>query len=474
MKVVDCSKDAITGYIPLGQRQNFHIGAMTFDNPLVLDTENNRILSGNRAFSNISVVEGGYDTLWLRNGWNWISFPRLERYGNDYAPSVPVLERISCFPVELTLYDVIDQTKHFDFELNEWHGDLDIVRSTDGYKLYFSCNDMQPHLLMTGSQVDPSTPITLYPNKANWIGYFIEEAQYPWHAFPYDLFHGTGAGTLVRIQARTWAMSKIIKERGAVWLIAHPTKITPIEYGDMVKVWIRGETPVTFTWNNPAQGDQEREALKTVFYSYTEQIDYLPVFIETSPESDYQEIAVLAGGQVKGASVRLPGDTIVQINAYIQNVPPGTPLEIETWSGLKSNHASLRDYWVLNQQKGIFENRKVYADESTSFQFLSLKKHSKSTLPMVLGEVTCHPNPFSQQTLFNFWLNAESNIRLSIYDLLGNRVAMLLNGTFPAGNHQVTWDGTGCSGNRLTHGVYLYRLVAGDGRVTSGRIILMP
>jgi hypothetical protein len=71
------------------------------------------------------------------------------------------------------------------------------------------------------------------------------------------------------------------------------------------------------------------------------------------------------------------------------------------------------------------------------------------------------PNPFSRQTLISFSLSRPEKVELDVIDPNGRRVAVLLNGTMPAGVHEVAWDGTALDGTRAASGVYFYRLNAG-------------
>ncbi|MCL4305315.1 CHRD domain-containing protein [bacterium] len=68
-----------------------------------------------------------------------------------------------------------------------------------------------------------------------------------------------------------------------------------------------------------------------------------------------------------------------------------------------------------------------------------------------------YPNPFNPETSIRFDLMESANVTLSIYNIAGQEVATLVNGTLSAGSHTVNFDG----GN-LTSGVYLYRLTAGS------------
>ncbi len=77
-----------------------------------------------------------------------------------------------------------------------------------------------------------------------------------------------------------------------------------------------------------------------------------------------------------------------------------------------------------------------------------------------------YPNPFNPQTTIQFDIpgnnrEAEVNVRLNVYDLRGKRVRELLSRALRPGTYQVHWDGRDDRGERLSSGIYLYRLVAG-------------
>ncbi len=72
-----------------------------------------------------------------------------------------------------------------------------------------------------------------------------------------------------------------------------------------------------------------------------------------------------------------------------------------------------------------------------------------------------HPNPFNPETVIGYTLSEASNVQLVIYNLLGQEVRMLVNGSQAAGQYQVRWDGRDALGRQVTSGVYLYRLLSG-------------
>ena len=83
-----------------------------------------------------------------------------------------------------------------------------------------------------------------------------------------------------------------------------------------------------------------------------------------------------------------------------------------------------------------------------------------------------YPNPFNPTTAISYQLSADSRVRLSVFDLLGREVAVLVNEEKPAGTYSATWDPSTSSGQVLSSSVYFYRLQAGT-FVQSKKLILM-
>ena len=78
-----------------------------------------------------------------------------------------------------------------------------------------------------------------------------------------------------------------------------------------------------------------------------------------------------------------------------------------------------------------------------------------------------YPNPFNAQTTIEFAVPADGNVRLEAFDLLGRKVAVLLDKKLDAGSHTVIWD---CSD--MSSGVYFYRLTIGDNSFTRKMTLL--
>ena len=82
----------------------------------------------------------------------------------------------------------------------------------------------------------------------------------------------------------------------------------------------------------------------------------------------------------------------------------------------------------------------------------------KDAAPLELSLAQNAPNPFLSATRIEFSLPRAQAIRLSVFDLLGREVGVLMNGFQPAGRHTATWNGTDGLGRPVDSGVYFYRL----------------
>jgi hypothetical protein len=71
-----------------------------------------------------------------------------------------------------------------------------------------------------------------------------------------------------------------------------------------------------------------------------------------------------------------------------------------------------------------------------------------------------YPNPFNPTTRIEFALPEESTIRLKVYNILGQEIATLANEQRPAGYFVAEWNATNNFGNKVSSGVYFYKMEA--------------
>jgi hypothetical protein len=85
-----------------------------------------------------------------------------------------------------------------------------------------------------------------------------------------------------------------------------------------------------------------------------------------------------------------------------------------------------------------------------------------STLPDHFSLSQNYPNPFNPITSIMYRVPVRSDIKLVVFNLLGQKITTLENETKPAGTYSVDWGGTDQSGRTVAAGIYFYQLTAGD------------
>ncbi|MEE9553796.1 MAG: T9SS type A sorting domain-containing protein [candidate division Zixibacteria bacterium] len=100
------------------------------------------------------------------------------------------------------------------------------------------------------------------------------------------------------------------------------------------------------------------------------------------------------------------------------------------------------------------------------FETTSTYDNNPEILPNSLALMS-YPNPFNASTVISYELPNDNNIVISIYDLLGRKVAILYDGHHPAGEYSLTWNPAD-----IPSGVYFARLEAGY-RIESIKMVLI-
>ena len=110
---------------------------------------------------------------------------------------------------------------------------------------------------------------------------------------------------------------------------------------------------------------------------------------------------------------------------------------------------------LSNLQPGQYGFRLKQVDFDGKFEYSDVVY--LDLLPQAYSLKQNYPNPFNPQTRIEFLLPVAKQVTLEVFDALGRRVAVLLDASLEAGQHDVVFDG-----NNLPNGIYLYRLKAGE------------
>jgi hypothetical protein len=120
---------------------------------------------------------------------------------------------------------------------------------------------------------------------------------------------------------------------------------------------------------------------------------------------------------------------------------------------------------VIDYAMGVFNSQ---ANFILTEQITTSVETSTVSLPEGFVLYRNYPNPFNPSTQISFDLPAKDYATLRVYNMLGQVVATLVDGTMTAGKHNITFE----AGNTLSSGVYVYELRYRD-RIAVNKMILM-
>ncbi len=111
-------------------------------------------------------------------------------------------------------------------------------------------------------------------------------------------------------------------------------------------------------------------------------------------------------------------------------------------------------------------NLHAFPDKLAEWQTLATEDDNTSLEPSSFSLKQNYPNPFNPSTEISFSLEANSNVELAIFNVIGQKVRVLENGSRLAGTHTIKWDGRDQLGNAMPTGLYFYTLTDGANSIT--------
>lgn len=118
------------------------------------------------------------------------------------------------------------------------------------------------------------------------------------------------------------------------------------------------------------------------------------------------------------------------------------------------NYSAVGDYSVTLK---VTDNSGSEAEYSENVSVTVLTSSEDLTNPNVYSLAQNYPNPFNPSTLIQYSIAEPGNVTLEVYNMLGQKVAQLVNGTQNAGAHTIQFDASA-----LSSGVYIYQLKSGS------------
>ncbi len=197
---------------------------------------------------------------------------------------------------------------------------------------------------------------------------------------------------------------------------------------------------------------------------------YLSAPVSTSSFDVWIDVVLPNGSQygpLLSRSLTLPsGQSIMR--SLTQSIPGNAPQGSYTYRAFIGDEA-LGVIWSCDtfdfQKDGVMENQPGTWQCLENAERQAALENSAASSDCVL--LTNAPNPFNPTTAISYQLSANSFVNLSVYDVSGRLVAVLVNGWRDVGIHEVTFDASG-----LASGIYLTRISTGDFQQTQRMLLV--
>jgi len=134
---------------------------------------------------------------------------------------------------------------------------------------------------------------------------------------------------------------------------------------------------------------------------------------------------------------------------------------VETGSGLLKIQSPSNIITITATEKPIklfdpFSSKEITLQKGEKITYLHSEAAftiSNFIIPTEFKLFQNYPNPFNPETIIKFGIPERSKIKIEIFNILGERVAELMNTELDAGYHQVKWNA-----NQFASGIYIYSI----------------
>jgi len=408
-------------------------------------------------------IEFVFENKRFHNDYNWVSFPKLDRTGNDPVNAIPVLESI---------YEGYDELQmEYDTDSYVWYSDPDwstnnhpfqssdgviinIAPEVDSFRVY--------EVEAQATRLSDSSTITLNQG-INYIGYWVPNSQRKDDAF------GEHWDKVEWMKYEDWYYDgQEYPDSGNQSQPLPSGKIHSLHYGEGYIVYLNEEIR-NFGWNvDSADMAETFNKEEPQYFTVEKDFDYQAIDVIDIPE-DVIEIGVHQDRSCVGAVVvEEPAEQILVYADY------GTPLSFEliTAGGSRS---TISQYGILDPNTGRFREGQLTGGmyRHTIISLAQDKRFDKGDIAE--ASVVLHPNypnPANPETTFSFTLAHKQDVELTVYNIRGQKVRTVYEGSADEGAHSIVWNGKDSKGRVVSSGVYFYKLKTESAELTEKLILL--
>ena len=213
--------------------------------------------------------------------------------------------------------------------------------------------------------------------------------------------------------------------------------------------------------------------------------DTVTIVVKDFSVSSSQDTAIVTKGQSVGIGITVNSlfgfaeqcTLMTSISVSTKSVPPNPPnCVLDKVTLIPTDNAFLNVYTATETDTGWYDitiTARRMTGKATVLEHshhIALKVEGgldvndgqdNPNAPKTFALFQNQPNPFNPTTEISYYLPKASQVKLTVYNVLGQSVRVLYDGYQEAGTQNVTWDGKSADGNELSSGIYFYRLQAG-------------
>ncbi len=134
---------------------------------------------------------------------------------------------------------------------------------------------------------------------------------------------------------------------------------------------------------------------------------------------------------------------------------PDAFVEAALSHGLLEGHGAL---WLFRYISMVSADTLHVGIDAVTGEVVTTVSDQAARAPQTFALEQNYPNPFNPQTIIRYHLAQDTEVELAIFNVLGQKVRVLIMQRQPAGAYQATWDGRNESGRLMPSGLYIYRL----------------
>jgi hypothetical protein len=159
------------------------------------------------------------------------------------------------------------------------------------------------------------------------------------------------------------------------------------------------------------------------------------------------------------------------LGPYQQIVAANAAQEVPTWAPAGyykyKSYAGFNPSWIADSAEFQFRVLGTVVGDADDWHLSGWFEENQDITPSGFVLIDNFPNPFNSSTEIRYTLPGNFNVRLDIYNILGQRVETLIDGYQHQGAHTVTWNA-----QRFSSSIYFCRLTAGE-KVYTNRMTLL-